>query len=473
MRMKSSSISKRLTLGISLFLIVVFSLGSVMVFDTLEDALYKQVDDDLVRLASVISSEIEIDDGEIEHEWLEDLEIDPKRSKLDYIQVWDEQLNTSVRSPALGENDLRRFHGANGKPAFKSFTLPDREYKLRAIGIRLPVTKTRRNKPTISRPQILVLGHETPAIDKALYTLSIAIPIAVIISVTICILAVNWIIRSCLKPIKDLEQEIESIDASHPEAKLSTPENFPTELKRLAEQYSALLERIAAARLRERNFSAHAAHEMRTPLSGIHATLQLAMKRERSPDDYQQRIAETLEITSHMRNLVNRLMRFSQLQSGVAQIDKNPLFFDQLVSKELDLLSDEVEAKKLTVKQNLPSPCPVINSDSDLVNIIVSNLIGNAVRYSPKDSEICVNLVNDNSEAIKFTVENLAPELEDDDLEQLFDPFFRKDAARCTETGNFGLGLALIKEVTHTLGFSITSQIDDNKRFSITISIPT
>jgi signal transduction histidine kinase len=126
----------------------------------------------------------------------------------------------------------------------------------------------------------------------------------------------RWLVKSSLRPIGVVEQKLSQLDAHDPRGAFAIPRQIPRELEPLVEKYQALLERIGLARLRERDFSANAAHELRTPLAGIQATLEQTLAQERSGEEYRRRVEKTLLITGRLRILVGHLLRFSRLQNG-------------------------------------------------------------------------------------------------------------------------------------------------------------
>ena len=459
--MKHPSIQRRLTLGISIFTAVVLA-GCVLIMAyVMKSALYEQVDADLKTLASIIIEEVELEHGRIEHEWLEDLGENPERVKRDYVQVWSEQDTETLKSPALKNQELPSFYGEEGEPAFSSLTLSNGK-KLRAIGLTFYAKKSHG-----SQKFVMVLAHETPAIDRVMGWLKILLPLSLILVVLACIFITRKLIQASLRPISELEQEINKTDVFTLENQaLTVAPDLPTELVPLSGHFNNLLERIGKARTRERNFSAHAAHEMRTPLAGIHAILEQALRQKRSAESYAERIGESLEITRKMRDLMNRLMHFSQLQSGSVPIHHKDFDLAPMIKQEIQALQEKMAQKKLRIVTEAIELR--VHSDEDLLRIVLKNLLDNAVSYADQGTEVHVAVETYEGKS-ELWISNQTSEIQADDLEEFFNTFYRKDTARSADSAHYGLGLALCREISQSLNIAIHANLDNDRKVRLSL----
>lgn len=454
--MKHPSIQHRLTLGISIFTATLLAGCVLIMVYVMKGALYEQVDTDLKTLASIIIEEVEFEHGRIEHEWLEDLAKNPERVKRDYVQVWSEQDPETLKSPALKNQELPSFHGEEGTPAFRSVTLSNGT-QLRAIGLTFHAKKSHG-----SQKFVMVLAHETPAIQRVMGWLKISLPLGLILVVFACILITRKLIQTSLKPISKLEQEINKTDTlALDNQPLTVAPELPTELAPLAGHFNNLLERISKARTRERHFSAHAAHEMRTPLAGIHAILEQALKQKRTPESYVERITESLEITRHMRDLMNRLMHFAQLQSGSVPFHRTDFNLAPIIEQEITAQQIKISQRRLSVKVG---PIDLlIHSDEELVRVVIKNVLDNAVSYADQGTEVSI-AVETYREKTELSISNQTTAIQADDLDEFFNAFYRKDAARSVDSAHYGLGLALCREITHSLNITIHASLDNDQK---------
>jgi len=456
--MKRPSIQRQLVLGIGIFITLVLTTCVVLMFLIMRKALYEQVDQDLQTHVETIIPEVEFEHGKIKHEWLDHLTYSPERLERDYIQVWNasnKQSQDTTKSPALENHSLPQFYGVEGEPKFKSIRL-ENGIQLRAIGLKFKARKSHGN-----HEMIIVLAHETTAIQRVMTLLKIGLPIGLILVALLGILITRWLIKGSLKPIAQLEADISQIDADSPDAQpLAIADDLPSELCPLVTHNNNLLDRIASARTRERRFSAHAAHELRTPLAGIYAILQQALKQPRSPESYRERIGEGLEITSKMRVLMDRLMHFSQLQSGTKQIQNETFSLTEIIKKEIRLLQTSADQRQLRFVNEMENM--TITSDPELLRIIVKNLLDNAVSYADTGTSITLSTSSEGKDFI-WKISNYARDINCDDLGHLFDAFHRKDSARSADSNHFGLGLSLAREISRCLGISLSAELDNNQ----------
>ena len=449
-------------------------------FYMMKKAIYEQVDADLNTLASVIIDEVEFEHGRIEHEWLEHLTKNPERVNRDYVQIWTIPSDSSqksppippLKSPVLHGYDLPQFHGKNGAPAFRTVTLANGK-KLRAIGMRFYARKSHQGNAFV-----MVLAHETPALDHFIQRLSWLLPLGVLFMIVASIIITQKLIRDSLLPIKNLEKEITTIDVnSTTNQTLTIENNLPKELLPLAKHYNQLLDRIGQARNKERFFSAHAAHEMRTPLAGIQAILQQALNQPRTPESYVERIEESLEITQRMCDLMNRLLHFSQLQSGTTPFHKKHFNLENLVSQSLKTYEPSIKDKNLSLVYDVDpkddSSDFSVFSDEELVRVVIKNLLDNAIHYADTDvhKQIKVSLKNTPHSTI-LQISNPSKDLTQDDIDTFFDAFYRKDKARSTESNRFGLGLALAQEITRSLHIKIKASLKAGHTVILTLEFP-
>ena len=464
--MTSSSIRTRLTLAISGFMALVLIATSFLVFHTVKASLLSQVDSELTTLTDMLAHEIEWERGKVEHEWLEDLHLSPSRMDRDYIQVWDQQTGASLKSPILGKLDLPNSSAESGKLQFEIITLRN------GVTLRTLTTVAKvSGRGGKVHPQTITYAHDIQQMDAILLQLLIAIPIVLLLSTLLSFFVIRSIIRSSLSPIQRLSQNIEDMDADSVGCELNLPDNIPSELTPLAQQYQSLLSRIQDARTRERNFSAHAAHELRTPLAGIHGILQQMLNRERCVEDYKKRVGEALSISQQMRSLVNHLMRFSQFQSKSPEVECTKIEFTLLLEAQISTLTSKAKLRGLNIEL---SPCEnhaEVFTDKNLLEIVISNLLNNAITYAEADSSITLKITS-LKDATKLSISNFTSELSQQDLKQLSDPFFRKDSVRSVEQGNFGLGLSIVHQITKALDIELETDLSSDNLFTIALDVP-
>jgi signal transduction histidine kinase len=467
------SIQAKLILWISAVIVTVLLLGSVFIYGSVKQSVYDQVDSDLAQLLSMQMLELEFADGKVEHEWLYEIEQDAQRSLQDYVQVWHLGSRETLRSPALGAENLPKLGYAGGGFEYGHRVLSGGT-RLRAVGTFLSPTIDESSEeilPQTHKQYMMVLARPVNAIDQGLHKLFWGLLIGMCLAVGLSVLVVVLVIRASLRPIQRLEKDVDAVDVNLPQHRLSLPDNFPVELDGLVRRYNDLFERIARVRLRERKFSANAAHELRTPLAGIRAVLEQAIARPREMHDYQERIASALEISESLGVLVNRLMWFSRLQSGTQSVELAEFELRPLLENRLELCANEQSERSLRLSCEWPPEAIRLQSDPTMVGILFGNLIGNAFTYADANSEVKLS-VKSEACSVHVDLSNDASGLQTGDLEQLYEPFFRGDAARSSGGDHSGIGLALCHEISRLLGVLLNTSISPDGRFHAEVIFP-
>jgi signal transduction histidine kinase len=235
------------------------------------------------------------------------------------------------------------------------------------------------------------------------------------------------------------------------------------ELAVVTNRLDELLSRLGAAFARERDLTAEVAHELRTPLAGLRATIELALDRERPADRYRSALEQSLAITRETERLVESLLSLARLDAGQTGLHATPLDLDQLVRDGLDKVTARARERNLTVVTELQ---PVtLTSDRAKLAVVIANLLDNATTYADDGGEIRVTLADDT-----LRVSNTGCTLSPDQVGRVFERFWRADASRSPE-GHSGIGMPLTQKLVELLGGTIAVEARDG-RFIATVRLP-
>lgn len=254
-----------------------------------------------------------------------------------------------------------------------------------------------------------------------------------------------------LRPIREFSDKIEEVQAQNL-ADSRIEENKVKELNQLSVSYNKMLERLSDAFEIQRQFTANAAHELRTPLSLMQVQLDL-YNSTRHPDndaDTLQTIKMVTEQNGRLSKMVKTLLDMSELQT-VGQDDK--IMVDALVDEvlaDLDPLAQEKNIK-LTGKCK---KITMVGSDI-LIYRLVYNLVENAIKYNHSGGQVTVTAYR-KEKHVYLSVEDTGNGIHEELRERVFEPFFRVDKSRSRELGGVGLGLALVREIVRVHDGSIT-----------------
>ena len=263
--------------------------------------------------------------------------------------------------------------------------------------------------------------------------------------------AAYFISGHALKPIREFSDKIEEVQAQNL-AESGIEESKIKELNQLSVSYNKMLERLADAFEIQRQFTANAAHELRTPLSLMQVQLDLyhSTQHPGSDADTVQMIKMLTEQNDRLGRMVKTLLDMSELQT-VGRDEK--IILNDLVDEvleDLEPLAQEKNIKLIGKYENIT----MIGSDI-LIYRLVYNLVENAIKYNHSDGQVTVNAYK-KQKHIYLSVEDTGSGIPKELRERVFEPFFRVDKSRSRELGGVGLGLALVHEIVRVHDGSIS-----------------
>jgi two-component system sensor histidine kinase ArlS len=277
---------------------------------------------------------------------------------------------------------------------------------------------------------------------------------SLIISAVLALLggvATYFISGHALRPIREFSDKIEKVQAQNL-ADSRIEENQVKELNQLSVSYNRMLERLSAAFEIQRQFTANAAHELRTPLALMQVQLDLYHSNSHPGNDADtvQMIKMVTEQNDRLNKMVKTLLDMSELQT-VGRDDE--IVLDALVDEVLEDLEPLAEGKNI----RLIGKCKditMVGSDI-LIYRLVYNLVENAIKYNHSGGQVTVT-ADRKEKHVYLSVEDTGTGIPEELKERVFEPFFRVDKSRSRELGGVGLGLALVREIVRVHDGSIT-----------------
>lgn len=256
--------------------------------------------------------------------------------------------------------------------------------------------------------------------------------------------ATFWRVRCSLRPLLDLADQTRAIDVGRAKQRLSLDEPAE-ELQPLIEQFNSLMQRVDRTYAQLEGFNADVAHELRTPLANLIGQTELALSRERSNADLEDTLTSNLEELQRMAGIINDMLFLAQADRGVKARRGEPVSLADLVRQVAEFHEAPMEDAQLSLVIDGDIRMPV---DEALIKRAVSNLLGNAIRYAEKGSQLCVRIGTEADGSARLWMENQGPSIEAEHLPRLFDRFFRADASRCEMAKpHHGLGLSIVAAI--------------------------
>lgn len=289
---------------------------------------------------------------------------------------------------------------------------------------------------------------------------------SVIVGGTTAIGLSYWVSKRIMQPLIQLEQITRRFASGHLEERV--PANEIPELNRLAESFNGMAKELEGVEQRRRDLVGDLTHELRTPLTVVEGYLEgLADGTiEPSADIYQRLLNETVRL----RRLVNDLQELSKAEAGYLPINLQPLPLRPLIVSIVQKFSDQLLEDSPELIVNCPEELPPALADSERVEQILMNLVGNALRYTPVGT-VTIRAWQDLNYlwiAVEDTGQGIAPE----DIEHVFERFWRSDRSRDRHSGGTGIGLAISRRLVELQQGTIHVESELGKGSTFRFSLP-
>lgn len=300
---------------------------------------------------------------------------------------------------------------------------------------------------------------------SAIRDLSLVSSLLVIAMVT----AIALYIRQALRPLRGISQIAGTISANDLSQSQLSLQDAPTEVRELAETLNQMLSRLGRSWEQQRQLVGDISHELRTPLSVVYGSLQSIQRRSATLNETQQEMLETaVSETYRTIQLLEDLLDLARADSGCMYVYFETLVLNDLVAdlvkmtKQLNDRVIQVEAEKDKIW---------ITTDRNCLNQILTNLIENAVKYSPCHQPILVKLAQTEAH-VTIQVQDCGCGIAPEQQARIFDRFYRIDDARSRATGGTGLGLAIVKTLVESMKGHITVWSEPGAGSIFTVTLP-
>ena len=359
-----------------------------------------------------------------------------------------------ARRPAL-EQELQRhpelalrIEGPDGQVWFSSRALPDslphaQHWNHQDTAYRVMSTKQGDLRLTL----LLDITHHQHFLEQMQRLIWLCVGLSALATA----LLGAWVARRGLRPLRQMTRVTQQVSASSLTARLPA-DALPTELGELAASFNAMLARLEDAFARLSAFSADIAHELRTPLSNLLTQTQVILSQPRALEDYQEALHSNLEELQHLAQMVGDMLLLAKADNGLLQTRRETLALE----RELTALAEYFTplAEEAGVRLQVDGQA-TLSADRALLHRALSNLIDNALRFTPRGGEQRLSAAQQGAR-VRIEVANQGPEIPAAQRERLFDRFYRADPARREGgTEHAGLGLAIARSIVQAHGGAI------------------
>ena len=441
---------------------LLFSVVFAVIYISVKESAYRHIENDIALEKIKLFEEISITkDGFIlidQNEWKEKehntLDVNPI-----FIQFTDADGKMFDKSPNLKNAQLFFHKKQDSKSLFFSA-------KLDKISIRQSQIEVTYKEKVVGYIIIAMSLEDANLVLRNLrYTLLFTFPLVL----GILFLVARFIVGRSIEPVKTIIETSNKITKDNLNTRISLPEN-KDELYELSDTINNLLNRIENAIEREKQFTSDASHELRTPLAIIKGTLEVLIRKPREKQEYEEKINFCISEVNRVNKLVDELLLLARFENEKQNIKSESVLLNALLLDTSARFSDKIKDRNGQIIYDFKEEY-YIESDYNLVSIIISNLFSNALKYSNDNSTIQLKLFKENNQ-IKCSITDEGIGISEEDQDKIFNAFFRSESLNHPDIKGTGLGLSIVKRLCELLNIKINIESKLNKGTTIVLSFP-
>jgi len=442
-------LSARFTATMTVGIVAVAGLGWAALRQTLD----RQIEASVLNVASIQASSVtDSPDGAMHfHEWnLTPEEAASLRDLNRYAEVWDESGRSLLRSQFL-TRDLPLDTPALAKAAAGELAWTDDrlgETEIRALYYplgRLGASHAR---------HVLEVAAPLTSRNRTLETAALFLAAIVLAVSAGTFLGSWWLAGRAVRPVRDITHEAEAIEAGTLGRRIDAHADT-REYERLVDVLNTMLERLDEAFEAQRRFTSDASHELRSPLTALRGELELALRREREPEEYRRVLESSLEEAERLSALAEDLLTLARSDAGVIEPRLRRVEATETIRRIVERHRTRADEKSIRLEADVEAGMSGV-CDPDLLDRLLSNLLENALKFTTPGGRVEVSARGEGEDLV-LEVADTGPGIREEDLPRIFDRFYRADAAR-TSTEGTGLGLSIVRTTAAAHGGEVTAR---------------
>lgn len=459
-----SSLRGRLTVWLLAGMGLLLAAGGLVLNRVISSRLGQDYDEELIAEARSLETLTEKQGKKVWLEFSDKMMPEFERQENpEYFQLWLRNGPALERSRSLGNRDLPRWKGPPNQPLLRDVTLPDgrrgRQVEISYQPWSEALEKAEESKVAGDGPMVtLAVAHTREDLDELLASVRLALTLVVVALLAGTALLVKAVVRVALGPLDSLADRLEGMDADSlgplPAA------DAPAELAPVVQHLNGLLARLDASFLRERSFSAHLAHELRTPLAELRALTEVTLKwpgdaNVGDADAGLEALREIQGIGLQMERVVVNLLALARCDGGQHTVWPSEVRLCEMAASCWETCAPEAEDKGMALQLEIPETLTVV-TDAEKLALILANLVSNAVAHGRPGSRVTCSATT-GAAGFALRVGNFTDVLTAEDLPRICDRFWSKGSGG----GHAGLGLALVAALCELLAFTHEARLAD------------
>ncbi len=279
-----------------------------------------------------------------------------------------------------------------------------------------------------------------------------------------------WLVGLGLSPLRRLSEAVSRVSERDMTLRCK-PAQLPPELRPIAERVAQTLQLLQRAFARERQAAADISHELRTPLAALLTTLEVGLRRRRSPEEYAELLKDCHAIGQQMTQLVERLLALARIDAGVDTVRPEEVDVVNLARQCVSLVRPLAEARDLTMELHCQEPRHLVHTDPGKLREVLINLLHNAVDYNQPHGRIDVTVARENG-SLHVNVADTGIGISPGAQAHIFERFYRADQSRQAEGLHAGVGLSIVKGYVELMGGAIAVESREGEGSTFRLALP-
>ena len=383
-----------------------------------------------------------------------------------YTRIFDEQGNILLETPGMADIlDRKEFPPPSGVDELSKnvWKLKSRDglRAYRLLATRVAVGADR-------QPVILQLGLDISGeIPHTAYHVKM-VAIMIILGSVLATIVGYAIIRSGLRPLRDVTEAIQRVSPSHLDERINKVK-WPAELNALADVFNQSISGLEDAFGRLSRYASDLAHELRTPINNLMGETEVALSKVRTSEEYRQVLESSLEEYGKLSRLTEGLLFLARADNPKTRIQKSLLDASKEIESLREFYSILAEERGITV---ICEGSAKLNADQLLFQRAVSNLLSNARQYTPRGGTVTISVREVDDRHVEVSVKDTGIGIASEDLPNVFDRFYRAGSGRSWHPEGTGLGLPIVKSIMDLHGGTVHVQSEPGKGTTATLRFP-
>ena len=354
----------------------------------------------------------------------------------------------------INETAIKRLlHGS--KPVLETITIPDRKDEVRVLYAML--------NPSI----ILQVGQAMESYSRFLDAFK-GIFIATMTFLILLATGVGWFMaRRAVSGVEAVTRTAQKISGGTLEERVPVKARGD-EIDQLATTFNQMLDRIQTLLTEIKEMSDNIAHDLRSPITRIRGISEVTLTTAKSLNEYETMAASTIEECDRLLDMINTMLMISKTETGVDKFSREEIDLAGLVQRACELFEPTAEDKGVTLNCDV-SDRTRLTGETRMIQRMLSNLLDNAIKYTPSGGSITVSARDDNAHVV-ISVKDTGVGISSSDLPRIFERFYRCDQSR--SQAGIGLGLSLARAIARAHGGDITATSTPNQGSTFIVTLP-